>query len=214
MPITTGEGLASTGAGSCLSNIWGVFRTASLAAAACFAESSAGWKWQRQKYENMERLCSSRFANVAGGVLAATGLAKAFSAIGPARVLDAADPLIGIPFRQLLLLVGLVELFIAFFCLFTDKRRLSLLGVAWLSTNFLVYRLGLWFIGWHHPCACMGSLAGALHLSDQAADNIMKGILAFMLAGSYLLLFSQWRQSLRAVVGVTQAEVPAESLVT
>jgi hypothetical protein len=60
----------------------------------------------------------------------------------------------------------------------------------------------------------MGSLAGALHLSDQAADNIMKGILAFMLAGSYLLLFSQWRQSLRAVVGVTQAEVPAESLVT
>lgn len=154
------------------------------------------------------------FVNVGGGILALTGLAKAFSAIGPARALDTADPLIGIPFRQLLLLVGLVELFIAFFCLFTDKRRLSLLGVAWLSTNFLVYRLGLWFIGWHHPCACMGSLAGALHLSDQAADNIMKGILAFMLAGSYLLLFSQWRQSLRAVVGVTQAEVPAESLVT
>ena len=135
------------------------------------------------------------FVRSAGVVLGVTGLAKAFSAIGPARALDPADPLIGMPFRQLLLLVGLAELLIAFFCLFTVKRRFSSLAVAWLSTNFLVYRLGLWFIGWHHPCACMGTLAGALHLSDQGADNIMKGVLAYLLVGSYLLLFAQWRQS-------------------
>jgi len=135
------------------------------------------------------------FVMSAGAVLAITGLAKAFSAIGPTRALDTADPLIGIPFRQLLLLVGLVELLIAFFCLFSDKRRFSLLAVAWVSTNFLVYRLGLWFIGWHKPCGCMGTLAGVLHLPDQAADNIMKGVLAFLLIGSYLLLLSQWRQS-------------------
>ena len=41
------------------------------------------------------------FIFTAGLVLAATGVAKAFSAIGPARALDAMDPLIGIPFRQL-----------------------------------------------------------------------------------------------------------------
>lgn len=143
----------------------------------------------------MRSLLGWPFAQTAGLALATTGLAKAFSAIGPARALDTPDPLTGIPFRQLLLLVGLAELLIAFFCLFTDKRRFSLLAVAWLSTNFLVYRLGLWFIGWHHPCACMGSLAGALHLSDQAADNIMKGVLAYLLIGSYLLLAWQWRQS-------------------
>ena len=135
------------------------------------------------------------FIRSAGLLLATTGLAKAFSAIGAVRVLDTADPLIGIPFRQLLLLVGLAELLITFFCLFTDKQRLSLLAVAWISTNFLVYRLGLWLIGWHHPCACMGSLAGVLHLPDQAADNIMKGVLAFLLIGSYLLLLAQWRQA-------------------
>jgi hypothetical protein len=39
----------------------------------------------------------------------------------------------------------------------------------------------------------MGNLAGMLHLSDQAADNIMKGVLAFLLVGSYLLLFLGWR---------------------
>lgn len=130
----------------------------------------------------------------AGILLAITGLAKALSAIGAARALDTPDPLIGIPFRQLFLLVGLTELLIAFFCLFTDKRWFSLRAVAWLSTNFLVYRLGLWFIGWHHPCGCMGNLAGVLHLSDHAADNIMKGVLAYLLVGSYGILFSQWRQ--------------------
>ena len=137
------------------------------------------------------------FIFIAGLALAATAFGKAFSAIGPARALDALDPLIGIPFRQLLLLVGLVELLIAFFCLLTDKRRFSLLAVAWISTNFLVYRLGLWFIGWHRPCGCMGSLSAMLHLSPHAADNIMKGVLAYLLIGSYLLLVLQWRAARR-----------------
>ena len=123
-----------------------------------------------------------------------SGCTKAFSAIGSARALDSADPLIGIPFRQLLLLVGLAEFLIAFFCLFTDKRRLSLLAVAWLSSNFLVYRLGLWFIGWHRPCGCMGNLTDLLHISPRVADNIMKGVLAYLLIGSYAILVRERRQ--------------------
>jgi hypothetical protein len=134
------------------------------------------------------------FVRSAGVVLATTALAKAFSAIAPARALDVPDPLIGIPFRQLLLLVGLVELFIAFFCLFTDRRRFSLLAVAWISTNFLVYRLGLWLIGWHRPCGCMGNLTDILHISPGLADNIMKGVLACLLVGSYGILFGEWRR--------------------
>ena len=135
------------------------------------------------------------FLLAAGAALAATGLAKVFSATGPAPALDLADPLLGIPFRHLLLLVGLAELGIAFFCLFTDKEKLSLLAVAWLSTNFLVYRLGLWFIGWHKPCGCLGNLTDLLHISPTAADNIMKGVLAFLLLGSYALLIDMWRQA-------------------
>ncbi|MGO8931111.1 MAG: MauE/DoxX family redox-associated membrane protein [Limisphaerales bacterium] len=143
----------------------------------------------------------------AGVILGITGLAKSFSAIGTARALNAADPLIGIPFRQLFLLVGLVELLIAFFCLFTDKRRLSLLAVTWISTNFLVYRVGLWFIGWHRPCGCMGSLTDMLHLSPQAADNIMKGVLAYLLVGSYAMLLSQWGRERRVQSAVTRVPV-------
>ncbi len=154
------------------------------------------------------------FPKLAGALLGVTGFAKAFSAIGPARALDTADPLIRIPFRQLLLLVGLMELLIAFFCLFTDKRRFSLLAIAWLSTNFLVYRLGLWFVGWHRPCGCMGNLTDLLQISPRVADNIMKGVLAYLLVGSYVLLFAQWRAARRAPVAVKQEEAPAESLVT
>lgn len=94
-----------------------------------------------------------------------------------------------------MLLVGLLELLIAFFCLLTDKRRLSLFAVAWVSTNFLVYREGLWFIGWHGPCGCMGSLTDILHISPHLADNIMKIVLTYLLVGSYALLLWQWKRA-------------------
>ncbi len=136
----------------------------------------------------------SLFLGSAGGALAVTGLSKVLSTIGTARVLDTFDPLTGMRFRQLLLLVGLTELFIGFTCLFTKYRRLSLLAVAWLSTNFVVYRVGLWLVGWHRPCGCMGSLSEMLHLSAHAADSIMKAVLTYLLLGSYGILFWQWRQ--------------------
>ena len=150
------------------------------------------------------------FLRLAGVALALSGLAKAASADGAARILDAADPLIGIPFRQLLLLVGLGELLIGVFCMFTGRRRLSLLVVAWLSTNVLVYRLGLWFIGWHHPCACLGTMAGTVHLSDASADKLMKWVLAYLLVGSYAMLLWQWRAARQAPVRPKEAKERAE----
>ena len=145
------------------------------------------------------------FLEAAGAMLATTGLAKVLAAFGSSGALDTADPLIGIPFRQLMLVVGLAELLIALFCLFTERRRLSLLAVAWISTNFLAYRAGLLLIGWHGLCGCMGSLTAVLHLSPHAADNIMKAVLAYLLIGSYAALLSQWRRG-------RQAQSPAAAM--
>jgi hypothetical protein len=103
----------------------------------------------------------------------------------------------------------LAELLIAFCCLFTPKRQLSLLAIAWISTGFLLYRLGLWYIGWHHPCGCMGSFAGILHLSDRAADNIMKGVLAYLLIGSYGILLWKWRRGRGGGLPGVAAPTPA-----
>jgi hypothetical protein len=143
----------------------------------------------------MKIRCDNWFLVPAGTVLLATGLAKLGSALGTARALGMTDPIIGVSFRKLILAVGAAELVIALLCVSTlVSRRSRLALIAWLSTSFLVYRLGLWSIGWHHPCGCMGNLAGVLHLSDHAADNIMKGVLAYLLIGSFGILFWQWRQ--------------------
>jgi hypothetical protein len=54
-----------------------------------------------------------RFLMSAGALLAVAGLGKLFAVSSPTRILDASEPVFGITFRQLLLLVGLAELLIA-----------------------------------------------------------------------------------------------------
>ena len=138
-------------------------------------------------------LCLDWFIPSAATGLAITGAAKAWSAFAPSKLLAVADPITGLQFGHLMLAVGLLELVIAGICLFSNAQKLSLALIAWLATNFVVYRLGLWWMGWHKPCGCLGNMTDALHLSPQAADNIMKVIMAYLLVGSYWLLWRQLR---------------------
>lgn len=134
------------------------------------------------------------FALTAGMLLALTGMSKLISAGGNARILDIGDPVFQLPFRHLLLLVGALELLIAWQCLFRQERLFSIGLVAWLSTTFAVYRLGLWYLGWQEGCQCLGQLTDALHLSAHASDGITKALLAFLLIGSYIKLGVHWRK--------------------
>jgi hypothetical protein len=135
---------------------------------------------------------SGWFIHSAGVALALTGLAKVWSTLGSVRLLAVADPITGLQFGHLMLAVGLLELVIAGICLFSKAQKLSLALIAWLATNFVVYRLGLWWMGWHKPCGCLGNLTDALHISPATADHIMKGVLAYLLIGSYWLLWTAW----------------------
>jgi hypothetical protein len=128
------------------------------------------------------------FAITAGGTLSISGIAKVWSGLGSSKFLAVVDPIIGIKFGQLLLLVGLAEIVIALVCFFSKRQTLALGLVAWMSTNFVVYRLGLWWTNWKRPCGCLGNLTEALHISPEIADNIMKVLLAYLLLGSYGLL--------------------------
>jgi hypothetical protein len=130
------------------------------------------------------------FVLSAGAILLITGLAKVVGALGKAQFLDVPDPIFGIPFRHLMLLVGVLELIIAEVCLLTNKPKVSTEMVLWISSLFLVYRIGLWAVGWHRPCRCLGSLTDALHISPEAADMAAKCLLAYLLVGGvtvYLL---------------------------
>lgn len=101
------------------------------------------------------------FVVSAGAILALTGLAKVWSGLGNAKFLAVSDPIIGIKFGQLMLLVGVAEIVIALVCFFTKRQTLALSLVSWMSTNFVIYRLGLWWMNWHRPCGCLGSLTDA-----------------------------------------------------
>jgi hypothetical protein len=136
----------------------------------------------------------SWFVASAAVVLAVTGIAKVWSALGNVKLLTVVDPIVGIPFKHLMLGVGVVELVIAGICLFSNRHALSVMLVAWLSTNFLVYRVGLWWMGWKKPCGCLGNLTDALGITPQTADRISMVLLAYLLIGSGLVLLWQWRQ--------------------
>ena len=152
------------------------------------------------------------FVLSAGAILAITGIAKVWSGFGNSQFLAVVDPIIGIEFGQLMLAVGAAEIVIALVCFFSKRQTLVLGLVTWISTSFVVYRLGLWWMGWHRPCNCLGNLTDALHISPQLADNIMKGVLAYLLIGSYGILIWQFRERTRLRAATArQGQVKPES---
>ena len=134
------------------------------------------------------------FVLTAGVIFGITGIAKVISVFGTQMMLLQSDPLIGISFRHLLLLTGVVELAIACLCLFTNKHKLNTLLIAWISTSLVMYRAGLWAMNWQRPCHCLGNLTDVLHISPETADTAMKIILAYLLIGSYATLFWLWKE--------------------
>ena len=146
----------------------------------------------------------------AGVILTVTGIAKIWSANGKAGLLDVNDPVLGIKFGQLMLVVGLVELTIALICFFWQRRAFAHILLAWFSTNVLLYRFSLWSIGWKKSCSCLGNLTDALHIRPETADTVMIIILAYLLIGSYATLFWLWRQNRKAEGRMQNVEVKPE----
>jgi hypothetical protein len=131
----------------------------------------------------------------AAGILAVAGVAKVWTAFSHIKYLVVVDPITGFSYEKLMLLVGLFELVAAGFCLLNTVRRRALGLIAWLATCFLAYRVGYWWIGWRRPCGCMGSLSDALHIDLHTANTAMTIILAYLLIGSYGILFWLWKQN-------------------
>jgi len=139
-------------------------------------------------------ICAKWFVIVVATILAIAGIAKIWASFGSVKSLSVTDPITGIQFRHLFLLVGVAELATASICLFRKTSEMSLVLIAWIATSFAMYRLGLWWIDWKKPCGCLGNLTDAIHISPQAADNAMKVILACMLIGSYGTLLWLWKE--------------------
>jgi hypothetical protein len=133
-----------------------------------------------------------------GLLLLITALAKIISATSSAQIMAISAPIVNISYRDLFIMVGLAEFMVAICLLFGKNLDLQVSLLAWLSTNILIYRIGLIWVGYHKPCSCLGNLTDALHIPPQTADTAMKIILAYLLIGSYATLFWLWRQRRKA----------------
>lgn len=141
------------------------------------------------------------FLRTSYALLFCTGMAKLLSAVGASQSLDIIDPITGITFRHLMLLTGVAELILVALCLQLELRLqtsyLPLIVIAWISSCFTAYRLGLWLIQWKRPCGCLGMLTDALPLHSQWAETIARAILLYLLGGSIGFLALQRIRSRR-----------------
>jgi hypothetical protein len=140
----------------------------------------------------------SAFLISAGVLLALTGAVKLWSAAGAQKVLDLPDPLFGLPLRQVYVLAGLLEVFVAEYLLL-GKSGIYRLWLLWgLAALFVIYRAGLAYLHPGKPCSCLGRASEWLHLSEKTLDGIAKLILAYMMAGSVFFLVRHWLRRSRA----------------
>ena len=160
--------------------------------------------WKAMVSEAIHRLPSTEqlvlwFILSAGGILVFTGAANLLGFFGSSSLLETMDPILGIRFRFVVLFFGLAELILAFLCLYTGKRGLTLGLLAWLAANLIVYRVGLSYMGWPRPPTCLGNLVDLLNVSPRAADTMMSAVAAYLLVGSCLLLWKSRRVAPKAL---------------
>jgi hypothetical protein len=138
------------------------------------------------------------FIFTAGLLLVITSIAKIVSACGGSRIMITPEPLSGLSYKIFFWIVGLMELTIGIICLLSKESCLQISLIAWLSINFLLYRIGLTWFNQQRVCSCLGNLTDALHIKPETADTAMKFLLAYLLIGSYGLLFWLWWQRKKA----------------
>jgi len=132
------------------------------------------------------------FTHSAAGLLLAMASALfLINLTAPVHLVQPHDPIFGMSLRSLFWIIGGMALWIAFFCLFSDRPVWSLLWIAWLAANFLVCRIALYWTGCRTLAGFLGSYPYAFGISANAANALASLIFAYLLIGSLLSL--AWR---------------------
>jgi hypothetical protein len=123
------------------------------------------------------------FISAAGGILLVAALGRFLVAFGNAQVLSLPEPVLGIPLRYAVLLVGLIELAAAWLCLFGKRISLQAGCVAWLGLNYVVYRVGAHSMDVHHQATAIGGLTDPLHFMRGFAGMVARFAPVCLLVG-------------------------------
>ncbi|MFM2296039.1 MAG: hypothetical protein RLZZ350_2452 [Verrucomicrobiota bacterium] len=135
------------------------------------------------------------FIYSAGSILLGAGLVRFVIALGHLQVLAVPEPLLGIPLRHAVFLVGIYEVAVALICLFGRSIKLQLIWLFWLLANYFIYRIGLFFSGIHPQGTCIGSLNDPFHLHEGNSAVLFALLPYYLLFVSLLALCWLWRAS-------------------
>lgn len=141
----------------------------------------------------MSEKLTGAFILSAGGLLLAAALERLLIFLGNSPLLRHPDALLGIPVLWGVLLVGLAQLTIALVCLLSRSTRLSALLVLWLTSSYVVFRVGLMELGLHPDWTMIGALTDPLHLARGTSGMIAHyGVPGYLLTGSATALLWPW----------------------
>lgn len=140
----------------------------------------------------MSRRVEEYFLYPAAVLLFFTAMVELSGAISAARILDQPDPLLLLSSRLVLVLVGVLELLLSAYLLMGQYGWAKLGLTAGLTTNLLVYRLGLWWAGAPNFGDCVGNFNEWLPISPWSLHVIMVAALGFLIIGSYTFLILNW----------------------
>jgi Zn finger protein HypA/HybF involved in hydrogenase expression len=133
----------------------------------------------------------AEFMLIAGAILSYGGITKLLGFFENSPMSDLADPVSGISLRYELLAVALIELTIAYVCLFTNKKTLSLSLIGWSGISFLVYQIGLWCLNCHIPTGWENQSFVMENHSPRMADSIRAVTAVFMVVGSGAIFWNE-----------------------
>jgi hypothetical protein len=146
----------------------------------------------------------------AGAILLAAALTRFLIGFGNAQVLALPEPLLGIPLRYAVLLVGALELAVAVICLFGKKMGIQIGGLAWLTANYFVFRAALLWLNCHPQATCIGSLSDPLQTTRGMIGLVLPYLPIYLVigtGGSGIWLWLKRRATLPE--GVSKMSCPA-----
>jgi hypothetical protein len=136
------------------------------------------------------------FTHSAGALLLAAASALfLINLTGPPNLVMPRDPITGISFRYLFWGIGAVAVLVACLCLFSERPGRSIPWVAWLATNYLMYRIGLYVEGCHSLTGFLACATYAFALPAKAASLLVDMAFTYLLIGGYGLILWHWLRS-------------------
>jgi hypothetical protein len=125
-------------------------------------------------------------------ILFIAALAVLLGASGSNGTLNQPDPLLFLNNRIIFLLLAAFEIGLSGFLLAGKNNWMKLALIACLATNFLAYRLGIWWTNEPNIYSCLGNLTDALPIHPRTLNLIIAVMLGYLFFGAYTFLVLDW----------------------